>query len=396
MNKLIFHVDMDAFYAAVEQGDNPEYRGKPVIIGARPGTRGVVSACSYEARRFGVRSAMPISEAYSRCPDGIYLPGRMERYQEVSRGIMKLFEAFTPSCRQISIDEAFLDMTGTERLFGPPLEAAKRVKKHVLENSGLVISIGAASNKFCAKLASDYDKPDGLWYVPPGGEEDFISRLELKDLWGIGEKMLDRLKELNIRDISSLKSYPLETLRGIFGKKTGEYLYRAARGIDPGILQDERKSHSVSNETTFERDVSDPEILRHALLELSHEVAFRLLENGETGATVFIKVRFSDFTTTTAQKSLAFPLSSAEQLFSAAQELLAKRRMGGEKVRLIGVGVSGVYPRSSGQQRELFGDANSKKGKVEQTVQDLRSKGSSIEKASLLEKHTKLHGPTLE
>ncbi|MFO7848641.1 MAG: DNA polymerase IV [Spirochaetia bacterium] len=396
MDKLIFHVDMDAFYAAVEQGDNPEYRGKPVIIGAQPGSRGVVSACSYEARSFGVRSAMPISEAYRRCPHGVYLPTRMERYQEVSRGIMKLFEAFTPVYRQISVDEAFLDMTGTERLFGPPEEAARRVKNYVLEESGLVISIGAAANKFCAKLASDYDKPDGLWYVPPGKEEDFISRLELKDLWGIGGKMLERLRELNIRDVSTLRSYPLETLRGIFGKKSGEYLFRAARGIDPGILQEERKSHSVSNETTFEQDISDPEIIRHALLELSHEVAFRLLDKGETGSTVFIKVRFSDFTTTTAQKSLVYPLSSAEQLFSAAQELLNKRRRGGEKVRLVGVGVSGVYSRSSGNQQELFSSVDSKKGKVEQTVQDLRSKGSSIEKASLLKKQTKRHGRTLE
>jgi len=394
--QLIFHVDMDAFYAAVEQGDQPEYRGKPVIIGAMPGSRGVVSACSYEARSFGVHSAMPISEAYRRCPDGIFLPVRMERYQEVSRGIMKLFEAFTPKIQQISVDEAFLDMTGTERLFGPPRETATRVKEHVRAESGLVISIGVAPNKFLAKLASDYDKPDGLWIVEEGEEESFIDRLELKDLWGIGKKMLERLHELNIRDVRSLRSYSRETLRGILGKSAGEYLYQAVRGIDPGVLREERKSHSVSNETTFEEDTSDPELIRHTLLELSHEVAFRLLEGGETGTTAFIKLRFSDFVTTTAQKTLAHPLTSAEQLFEVAQELVEKRYGGGEKLRLIGVGVSGVYSRTAGSQQELFSDPDSKRGRVEQAVQELRSKGSPIEKASLMQKKSKRHGQTLE
>ena len=396
MEKVIFHVDMDAFYAAVEQGDNPEYRGKPVIIGAMPGSRGVVSACSYEARKFGVHSAMPISEAYRRCPDGIYLPVRMERYQEVSRGIMRLFESFTPKIQQISVDEAFLDMTGTERLFGPPRDAAQRVKALVRSESGLIISIGVAPNKFLAKLASDYDKPDGLSIVRPGEEEGFIDKLELKDLWGIGEKMRERLHELNIRDTRTLRRYTVETLRGIFGRSAGEYLYKAVRGIDPGVLREERKSHSVSNETTFEQDTADPEIIRQTILELSHEVAFRLLDAGETGTTAFIKLRLSDFSTTTAQKTLVHPLESAQQLFSVAQELLQKRYSGDEKIRLIGVGVSGVYSRSAGSQQELFGDPDTKKGKVERMVQQLRSKGSPIEKASLLKKRSKRHGQTLE
>ncbi len=396
MEKLIFHVDMDAFYAAVEQGDNPEYRGKPVIIGAQPGSRGVVSACSYEARNFGVHSAMPISEAYRRCPQGIYLPVRMERYQEVSREIMKLFTKFTPHIQQISVDEAFLDMTGTERLFGPPEETGRRIKEHVRNESGLVISIGIAANKFVAKLASDYDKPDGLCYVEGGREEEFIDQLELKELWGIGKKMIERLAELNIHDVKGLRSYSAETLRGLFGKSAGDYLFRAVRGRDPGILEERRKSHSVSNETTFEQDSSDPEIIRQSLLELSHEVAFRLIAAGETGCTVFIKLRFSDFSSTTAQKTLAQPVSSAEQLYAVARELVEKRYTVGEKLRLIGVGVSGVYSESHGNQQELFADPDSKRGRLERTVRDLRAKGSRIEKASLLDKREKPHGPTLE
>jgi DNA polymerase IV len=396
MEKLIFHVDMDAFYAAVEQGDNPVYRGKPVIIGAQPGSRGVVSACSYEARNFGVHSAMPIFEAYRRCPQGIYLPVRMERYQEVSREIMKLFTKFTPHIQQISVDEAFLDMTGTERLFGPPEEAGKQIKEYVKKKSGLVISIGIAANKFVAKLASDFDKPDGLCCVAPGKEEEFIEGLELKDLWGIGKKMLERLAELNIRDMAGLRKYTAETLRGLFGKSAGDYLFRAARGMDPGILEERRKSHSVSNETTFEQDSSDPEIIRQSLLELSHEVAFRLIEAGETGCTVFIKLRFSDFSSTTAQKTLVQPVSSAEQLYTVARELLEKRYAGGEKIRLIGVGVSGVYCETGGLQQELFADPDSKRGRLERTVRDLRAKGSKIEKASLLKNRENPHGPTLE
>ncbi|SRR6056297_467024 len=386
METVIFHVDMDAFYAAVEQGDNPELRGTPVIIGARPGTRGVVSACSYEARKFGVRSAMPISEAYRRCPHGNFLPVRMGRYQEVSRSIMSLFEDFTPDIQQISVDEAFLNMTGTERLFGPPEEAATLIKQQVKEKTGLVISIGIAANKFLAKLASDYDKPDGLYRVIPGQELQFIDSLKLGNLWGIGKKSLERLYELNITTAQELRAVKQASLCRLFGKSAGEYLYRASRGIDPGILQKETKSHSVSGEVTFEQDTRDPEVIKQVILDLSHQIMFRLLNSDKIGYTVFIKLRFNDFTTTTAQKRLRRPLYSAEELFDVAHTLLQKRWSRQQEIRLVGVGVSSVFSSSEqAEQQELFSDPYDRQKKVEKAVSSIRARGNRIEKASLID-----------
>ena len=254
---VIFHVDMDAFYASVEQNDHPEYRGKPVIIGARPGTRGVVSACSYEARKFGVHSAMPISRAYRLCPKGIYLPVRMKRYQEVSARIMELFGDFTPVVRQISVDEAFLDMTGTRRLFGDPEEAARAIKERVRTETGCTISIGIASNHYVAKMASEYGKPDGLYRVEEGREEEFLDKLRLGDLWGVGGKTLERLEELNITTVSRLREFSEGILSSMLGKAAGAYLYSAARGRNPGVFSEEPKSRSISNEITFPEDTRD-------------------------------------------------------------------------------------------------------------------------------------------
>jgi DNA polymerase IV len=380
---IFFHVDMDAFYAAVEQSDKPEVKGKPVIIGAAPGRRGVVSACSYEARAYGIHSAMPISEAFRRCPHGAFLPVRMERYQEVSRIIMSLFSQFTPEIKQISVDEAFLDMTGTGRLFGPPEKAASDIKKLIKETTGLTISIGIAPNRFLAKLASEVDKPDGLFRVKAGEEEQFLDSLELKSLWGLGKKTLQRLHELNIRSIKDLRSCNMQLLKRMMGDASGEFLYNACRGIDPGIFRDEVKTKSISNETTFGRDIRDREAVRITLLELSHQVMFRMMAEGERGSTVFIKVRFSDFRTTTAQKTLSKAVSSAEELLSVAEQLLSQRWNGSDEIRLIGLGVSGLEATQK-EQGELFEDQWDRKKQVEETVLKLRSRGNRMVKASLL------------
>ncbi len=385
MEKILFHVDMDAFYAAVEQADNPELKGKPVIIGARPGTRGVVSACSYEARKFGVHSAMPISEAHRRCPHGVYLPVRMSRYQEISRFIMEIFKDFTPEIQQISVDEAFLDMTGTKRLFGSPEQAARNIKERVKGDTGLTISIGIAPNKLLAKLASEYDKPDGLYRVQRGNEETFIDSIALGDLWGIGKKTLARLEELNITDPPALRSIPHSSLIRLFGSAGGDYLYRIVRGEDPGILQKETKSRSISGEVTFEEDTSDTEVIKNVILDLSHQVMFRLLQGKQTGNTVFIKLRFSDFSTTTAQKSLRHPVYSADEIYEVAHSLLRKRWGGGREIRLVGVGITGVSDQSSDpQQKDLFEDPYDRSKKVEKAILSIRAKGNRIEKASLI------------
>jgi DNA polymerase IV len=381
--ELHFHVDMDAFYASVEQADNPELKGKPVIIGASPGKRGVVSACSYEARRYGVHSAMPISEAYRRCPAGHYLPVRMKRYQELSSRIMALFTRFTPEIRQISVDEAFLNMTGTERLFGSPETSGAAIKALVRESTDLTISIGIAPNRFLAKLASEVDKPDGLYRIKPGDEIQFIDTLELKDLWGLGKKSVERLRELNIRDVKTLRSYREETLKRLLGEHSGSYLFQVVRGIDPGLFREETKSKSVSNETTFSKDTRDYEVVRKTLLELSDQVLFRVLSSGEQGNTVFLKIRFSDFSTTTVQKTVPTSPGSTEELYFIALSLLEQRWKGAEELRLIGVGISGLKKGQS-KQGELFQDQWDRKRLVEEAVLKLRTRGNTITKASLL------------
>ena len=354
--KVIFHVDMDAFYAAVEQNDHPQHRGKPVVIGARPGTRGVVSACSYEARRYGIHSAMPISEAYRRCPHAVYLPVRMERYQKVSARIMEMFYDYTPEVHQISVDEAFLDMTGTERLFGPPEETAVKIKNRVREETGCTLSIGIADNHFLAKLASEADKPDGLFHVMPGREIEFLNTLKLKDLWGVGKKTLARMEELNITSIQKLRQFSKGSLETMFGKAAGTYLYEAVRGGNPGVFIMEPKSRSVSNEVTFGADTRDNDSIKRVLLELAHQVMFRLLKMSCVSKTVCLKVRFDDFTTTSAQKTLRHYLGSADEIYAVVLELLRQRWNGSRLIRLIGVGVSSVEEAGSAVQGELFED----------------------------------------
>jgi DNA polymerase-4 len=393
---VVFHVDLDAFYASVEQSDDPRLAGKPVIVGAAPGHRGVVSACSYEARRFGIHSAMPISQAYRRCPQGVYLPVRMERYLEVSRKVMSLLSGYTPHLQQISVDEAFLDLTGTERLFGPARETAARLKAEVREKTGLAISVGIAPNKYLAKLATNAGKPDGCVEVLAEGAEAFLDGLALKDLWGIGEKTLQRLTELNIVSIRQLRVIPPAELARLLGAGAGAFLSSSASGGDPGIFSEEPRSRSLSSETTFERDRKDRSGIERILLELCHQVAFRMLEEGWKSKTVSLKLRFHDFTTVSAQKTLKHWVASAEELNAVARELLAARWTGGTPVRLIGIGFSNLTPVEVQDQLELFTDGFSRRKKVEEAVFRLRRKmgGVTLTKASLMKGEPGTKPPT--
>ncbi|NBC30163.1 MAG: DNA polymerase IV [Spirochaetes bacterium] len=383
---LYFHVDLDAFYASVEQLDTPAYRGKPVVVGAKPGSRGVVSACSYEARRFGIHSAMPISEAYRRCAHAVFLPVRMDRYHEMSRIVMTILANFTPHIQQISVDEAFLDMTGTERIFGPPEQAAMEIKRRIREETGLAITVGGGSSRYIAKLASAYDKPDGRHIVPPGEEESFVGDLDLDNLWGLGRKTLGRLKAFNITTVAELKALSKPELRGYFGEASGEYLYRAARGVDPGTFAGRTKSHSLSSERTFQDDVANPEAISGVLLSLAHEVMFRVMADNAEGRTVQVKYRSSNFDTKTARRTLAHPVSSGEELYEVARELLFARWDGRTKLRLLGVGVSGVEPEGSENQGELFVADQERRREVEKAVLALKQKfkGTRIEKARFI------------
>jgi DNA polymerase-4 len=382
--RRIFHVDLDAFYAAVEQQENPEYRGKPVVIGASPGKRGVVSACSYEARVFGIHSAMPISFAQRLCPNAIFLPVRMKLYQEVSARVMEIFTEFTPDICQISIDEAFLDMTGTDRLFGSVAKTGMLIKEKIRSETGLNISIGAASNRFIAKLASDYGKPDGLWIVEEGKELEFLDKLELKDIWGLGRKTLERLNDLNINTVSEMRNFTENSLKSIFGKSAGTFLFKACRGIDIDMYSTGAKSSSISNETTFEEDINDRNIIERILLDLSHHVMFRAIKEQKKSKTICLKLRFSDFSSTTAQKTLRHYVGSAEEIYSRSIELLEQRWRGSETIRLVGTGLMSLEDASTPEQPELFEDSFEKKKRVEKAVFQLKGRGNSITKASLL------------
>ncbi len=381
---VFFHVDMDAFYASVEQYDHPALQGEPVIVGGTS-RRGVVSACSYEARRFGIHSAMPLYQARRLCPRGHFLPVRMERYAEISREIMEVFRRFTPEVHQLSVDEAFLRMTGTQRLFGPPEEAARQLKEAVRCRFPLSLSVGIAPNPYLAKIASDQDKPNGLVRVDPEGILPFLDALPLEDLWGVGDKTCQRLRQMGLTSPRAIRERSLQGLRQLFGQAGGLNLYNAVRGIDPGYFCQEPKTRSISSETTLPRDTRDIEALRRHLLELSHHVMYRLFEGTLRSVTPFIKYRLSDFSLHSAQNRLPRPVETAEELYRHGCRLLDDHWDRQQPLRLIGIGLAGLTD-TAGRQQELFAGPYEKNRRVEEKVWQMKEKYGEIPvvRASLL------------
>ncbi|HPD79499.1 MAG TPA: DNA polymerase IV [Spirochaetia bacterium] len=371
--KFFIHIDLDAFFASVEILDNPALQRKPVIVGALPGNRGVVSTCSYEARAFGIRSGMPISEAYRLCPSAVFLPVRIKRYSEVSNKVMEILSGFTPDMLQISIDEASLDMTGTERLWGTPLETAHRIQDAVSKEIGISCSLGIASNRYVAKIASDIHKPHGITYVQPGTEAAFMQELPLKKLWGAGKKTQERFAELGIVTVKQLAGMSESMLKQIFGNAFGEFLYLAVHGHDPGIYQERKGSQSLSTEETFELDISDREFLETKLLTLCEEVMERLYNHNASATTVFLKIRYDNFITVNVQKTLKHPIFNCSELFSTACALLYEK-WNGQPVRLLGLGVSNITETNEHEQY-LFADSELKQAKAEKTAAELKKQG---------------------
>lgn len=379
MGSVFFHIDLDAFFASVEILDHPEYKGKPLIIGT-PGPRHVASTCSYEARKYGVHSAMPMTTALKLCPDALCVRGRMERYSEKSHEVMSIIRSFAPGFLQVSVDEAFLDLTGMERIYPLPGKAARALKEMILSKTGLTASIGVASSRFIAKLASDYRKPDGLTIVPPGKEEAFVDKVGLGKLWGIGDSTLSALRRRGITTASTLRGYPLEELRRMFGEKSGEYLYKAARGIDPGIYSKEAKSRSISTERTFYPDVRDMDAIETYLLEMSEEVMFRALEEKKVPRTVSVKIRYGDFSTITVQDTPQHGIYSSADVYAISKELLSSRYRG-EGIRLLGIALQGVYDGEEIAQGEFFMEKEKKERELEKTILTLGRKGSKLVRA---------------
>ena len=387
MDSVFFCADMDAFFASVEQHDNPEYKGKPLIVGGIEGHRGVVSACSYEARKYGVHSAMPASTAHKLCPGGIFVPVRMKRYKEVSDHIMEIFTRFAPEVIQNSIDEAFLDMTGTDRLMGAPPEVAAKIKACVKEETGLTVSIGIGGNRYLAKLASDYRKPDGLYQVEKGKEIEFIDSIPLKKLWGIGKSTWTHLEKSGITSAAQIRSLSDKVLEGMFGKGAADFLRAIAYGEDPGICTTEHKSRSISNETTFDQDVGDYAVIKDTLLWLSHQILFRLLKKGWSAKTLALKLRLDNFSTSTIQTTQENAFTSAEEVFQTSLVLLQKKWDRKRNIRLIGLGFQNADVTGE-TQLKLFDDIHEKQNKVEKAVLKLNSrfKGNQVIKAALLKK----------
>ncbi len=355
--RTVFHVDMDAFFASVEQRDNPAYRGKPVIVGAMPGRRGVVSAASYEARRYGIHSAQPINQAYARCPSGVFVRPRMDVYSRESHEIMAILSSFSPVVEQISVDEAFMDMTGTQKLFGDVESTARAVSDTIRVQRGLTASIGVAPNMFLAKIASDLDKPDGITVTPRSEEEIvvWLGKMAVGRIWGVGARTQETLALRGITTIEDLQRLSIENLENMFGKN-GRSLYYLSRGVDSRIMGgSEEEVKSISREHTYSADTADRAVWRRTLLSLSQDVARRARGKGLKGATVVLTYRTPDFQRRSRRAVLPYPTDLAKVIFETVMRTLngLDSRLG--RLRLIGVGLTNF---ESAAQTDLFADEN--------------------------------------
>ena len=398
--RRIVHIDMDAFYAAVEQRDHPAYRGRPVIVGADPQGgrgRGVVSTASYEARPFGVHSAMPISQAYRLCPQAIFLPVRMGHYHQVSERIFAIFERYTDVVEPLSIDEAFLDATNSTRLFGTVEDIARRIKQDIRQEERLVASVGVAPNKFLAKLASDLSKPDGFLVLHEADVEAFLCDLPVSRLWGVGKQTARQLEALGLRTIGQVAQWPQAQLSKRFGS-LGTHIWRLAHGLDDRPVTSHRDPQSIGAETTFAEDTDDAETLHRTLLELADKVGQRLRAEGFMAAKVTLKYRDAAFVTLTRTQSLAEPTAVAMDLYHAVSRLLSQLPTARLKVRLLGVAAAELTSLAP-QQLSLFADATYKRLQAERAEDAIRARFGprAITRAALLnpkERHPWHGSPT--
>ena len=371
MTPRLLHVDMDAFYAAIEQRDRPELRGRPGIVGGTPEGRGVVSAASYEARRFGVHSGLPAARAVRLCPQGVFLPVDMRKYHAVSEQVMAILARHSDRIEQISVDEAFLEVTDRAPDYRAAEKLARRIKQEIREELQLTASVGVGPNKFLAKLGSDLRKPDGLVVIRPQEAESFLAPLPVGKLWGVGPKTEKRLQQLGLRTIGEVAQQPIARLRSLLGA-WGDVVYELSRGLDERPVEPAREMKSVSAETTFARDLYDEAQMRRALTTSSKDVARRLQREGVRGKTIAIKVRFKDFRTLTRQTTLPEATDRAETIRQASHKLLAELDRGGQGVRLLGVRATGL--ESGAKQLSLFAPEVQRRAQLEESVRYLRER----------------------
>ncbi len=388
VERVILHLDMDAFYAAVEVREDPSLAGKPLIIGHR-GRRGVVSTCSYEARRYGVHSAMPSVVAERRCPQATWLPGRMALYQEVSRAIRAILDDYSPQIEPLSIDEAFVDLTGIAATLAQGAERGRHLKARIHDDQRLTGSVGVAPNKFLAKVASDMDKPDGLTVLGLESLADSFWPLPVRRLWGVGPATAERLRGGGIETVGRLLEVPEKVLVGLVGSNSAAHLRRLARGIDDRPVRSSRLAKSISEERTYAVDLIDSDEIDRALLARAEGVGRQLRRQGLVGKTVQLKIRSGDFKTWTRSVTLASPTDLAESIVDAARRLYRERiRLERPGVRLLGVGVSGLDRAGSGQA-DLFSDpAEERARKMARAADAVRKKlgDRAVTRARLLSK----------
>ena len=373
----IAHVDMDAFFASVEQRDNTDFRGKPVIVGSDPkggAGRGVVAACSYEARKYGIHSAMPISRAYKTCPHGIFVTPDMDRYHEASVDIFGIMETFTPDIEPISVDEAFLDITGSHHLFGGPIETCKKIKQRIKQETGLTASIGLAPNKMTAKIASDIKKPDGLVVVDPIDLLTFLHPLPISKIWGIGAKTEKVFHSLGIFTVGDLAVKDSDEIEHTLGKH-GRHVWELANGIDDRDVVARDEAKSIGNEHTFDQDTNDMEDIQDVLMYLSEKVSRRLRRAGLKTKTITLKIRFSDFKTYTRAETLPATTNFTEDLYRISVEKLRTFKLEGTAIRLLGVKASGL--QCTDEEFDFFGESNKstdKKERIHKALDKIKNK----------------------
>lgn len=373
MERTILHIDMDAFFAAVEVLHRPELKGKPVIVGGTT-NRGVVSTASYEARTFGIHSAMPIFQAREKCPGGIFLPVNMARYKEMSESVMKILEDFTPLVETVSIDEAYLDITGMEDLLGNPEQIALRIKERIYNETRLTCSIGIAPNKFLAKVASDMHKPDGLTIIQADEVDTFLAKLPVERIPGVGKSTVEALKRYGIKTAGEIKAFSMDQLIKRFGK-FGLRLHDLSQGHDSSAVVPLRDIKSISAEETLSSNTSDLSLLSKKLNDHADNVAGRLRNHGLKGKTITIKIKFSDFTAVTKAQTIASATDSSKMIFYNAIQLLADQPLK-KKVRLIGVEVSNLLKDSEDAQMSLFpvGPDEERERKLDKAIDEIREK----------------------
>jgi nucleotidyltransferase/DNA polymerase involved in DNA repair len=391
--RTILHVDMDAFFAAVEEREDPTLRGKPVVIGADPKGgkgRGVVSTANYAARKFGVGSAMPIGEAWRRCPHAVFLPPRGRLYGEASRAIFEIFEHYTELVEGLSVDEAFLDVTASRRLFGDGPTIAQTIKDEIRAKQSLTASVGVASSKYVAKVASDLEKPDGLVVVEPGSEAEFLAPLDIKRLWGAGPKGQQALRGLGCRTIGDVAALDAAILVRRFGEAGGMHFHRLSHGLDDRRVNPGHERKSLGKERTFGEDVSDRRVVERRLFGLCEGVAASLRRRKLAGSTVTVKLRFEGFETLTRRRTLDAPVDTLETLWPAARELFHDADRPGRKIRLIGVTVSGFEsaPPQLGLFEATAPDIDHRVAEVVDRLSERYGRGTVTRAALLEEKKT--------